>query len=172
MLDVRSLSPLPVTSLVWQPTRGQYSLTVICKATFDLAPSISTLSQAQEPLREDDEHWGRDPAHSLYAPTDRVPFKVRGDVMLVGHAYAPRGTAVASLIARLVVGDVNKSIEVTTERAFMREGGIREGARFAKMPLHYERAAAGPDNPVGVRLDAPTNTASCPCQTFCLPAWS
>ncbi len=155
MLDVKSLSPLPVATIVWQPSRGSFAATVICKATFDLAPSISTLAQTQEPLREDDEHFGRDPAHSLYAPTDGVPVKPRADVLLVGHAYAPRGSTVGSLIARLVVGEVNKSIEITPERAFTREGSIREGARFAKMPLHYERAAAGPDNPVGVRLDAP-----------------
>jgi len=154
-MDVRSLCPLPVASIVWQPARGRHSLTVVCKATYDLAPGLSTLSQSQEHLCEEDEHWNDDASRSLRSPSDRVPFKARGDVLLVGRAFAPRGEPVTSLIARMVIGDVDKSIEVTGDRSFTREGALRDGGRFVSMPLVYERAAAGPENPVGVRADLP-----------------
>src|SRR5206468_2579065 len=96
-----------------------------------------------------------DPQRSLYSPSDLAPFKQRGDVMLVGHAFAPRGEPVRSLVVRIIVGEVDKSIEVHGERAWSPDGLLREGPRFAKMPLRYERAAGGPDtrNPVGIRPD-------------------
>jgi hypothetical protein len=155
-MDVLSLGPLPVASLVWQPAPGRHVLTIVCKATFDLAPVTSELSADQEAPNEDDNHWDDDPARSLYSPSDLAPFKPRADILLVGHAFAPRGEPVQSLVARLLVGELDKSIEVFGERAFTRQGGMRETARFTKMPLRYERAAGGPGtkNPVGVRSDA------------------
>src|SRR5262249_49368757 len=84
------------------------------------------------------------------------PFKPRADVFLVGHAYAPRGQPVAWLTARRIVGDVDKSIEVHADRVWTQEGQLRQGPRFTKMPLRYERAGGGPrtHNPVGRRPDA------------------
>jgi hypothetical protein len=91
----------------------------------------------------------------VYSPNDRVPFKPSPEVMLVGHAFAPRGEPVSHLYARLLVGNVDKSIEVFADETVTVDGGRREGPRFTKMPLRWERAAGGPDtqNPVGVRGD-------------------
>jgi hypothetical protein len=155
-MDVVSLCPFRVGSLLWQPQRGAWNLTVVCKATYDLLPVESRLADEQEYPSEDDNHWNDDDARSLYLPSDLAPFKVRGDVMLVGHAFAPGGQPVRSVVARLIVGDVDKAIEVHLDRWWTQEGQLREGSRFNKMPLRYERAAGGPDtsNPVGVRADA------------------
>lgn len=156
-MDVVSVCPFRVSSLLWQRQRGGSVLTIICKATFDLAPVQARLAQDQDDPNEDDNHWNDDPARSLYSPNDLVPFKVRADVMLVGHAFAPRGEQVRSIQARLIVGAVDKSLEAFGERAFALDGSLREGARVTKVPLRYERAAGGPDtyNPVGVRPDIP-----------------
>src|SRR5689334_19903980 len=155
-MDVVSLSPLRTGSLVWQPRRGSWVLTAVCKATYSLLQGESVLAQEQEYPNDDDNHWNDDPARSLYSPSDLVPFKARPDVMLVGHAFAPRKEAVRALVARIVVNDVDKAIDVTGDRAFSPDGQIREAAWFVKMPLRYERAGGGPDsmNPVGVRGDA------------------
>jgi hypothetical protein len=155
-MDVVSLSALRVSSVLWQPQRGGYALTVVAKATFRLLPGEARLAEEQEYPNDDDNHWNDDPARSLYSPTDLVPFKARPEVMLVGHAFAPRKEPVRSLIARILIGEVDKVIEVTGDRAFTHDGQLREPARFVKMPLRYERAAGGPDtfNPVGVRYDA------------------
>src|ERR1700761_2212545 len=107
-----SLCPLRAASLIWQPRRGSYALTVVVKATYDLMPVESPLAREQEYPNEDDNHWKDDEARSLYSPSALVPFKPRADVMLVGHAFAPRQEAVRSLTVRLIVGDVNKAIEV------------------------------------------------------------
>lgn len=151
-MDVVSLSPLRVASIAWQPRRGSWVLTVVCKATYKLLPGRSRLSESQEYPNDDDNHWNDDPDRSLYSPSDLCPFKQRADVMLVGHAFAPYAEPARSLYARLAVGTVDKSIEVFGDRAFLPDGSLREPTRFIKMPLRYERAWGGPDtwNPVGM----------------------
>jgi hypothetical protein len=152
-MDVLCLAPFRVGTLPWQPKPGAHALTVVCKATFRLAPGECALAEMQEQLNEADDHWSDDPARSLYAASDLVPRKARADVMLVGHAFAPRGEPVRSLTARLSVGPLDKEIEIFGDRAWTRDGALREGTRLSKMPLRYERAAGGPGtwNPVGVR---------------------
>jgi hypothetical protein len=154
-MDVVSACPLRVASIQWQPRPGVFMLTVVCKATLVLLPGASVLAGDQDPPNETDDHWNDDDARSLYAASDLVPFKRGADVFLVGHAYAPRKEPVASLTARLVVGELDKAIEVHADRAWTPHGELREGAVFTKMPLRYERAGGGPEtsNPVGVRAD-------------------
>jgi hypothetical protein len=156
-MDVLSACQLPVASLLWQtPARGS-SLAVVCKATYLLAPIESQLADTQEPPCDKDVYRRDDPGGSLRLASDLVPFKRRAEVLLVGHAHAPRREPVRSLRARLLVGEVDKTIEVFADRAFTLEGQLREGPRFTRMPLLWKRAAGGPgtSNPSGVRLDAP-----------------
>ncbi|AKT42888.1 DUF2169 family type VI secretion system accessory protein [Chondromyces crocatus] len=148
-----SNGPLPAASLLWQPRPETWMLTFAWKATFSLQPGQSPLAQTQEPLYEADRHWGDDPNWSVYAPADLVPIRPRADVVLIGEAYAPGGQPVRSLVARLLVGEIDKAIEVFGDRWFTQEGALQEGARFLRMPLLWERAAGGPEtqNPVGIR---------------------
>lgn len=156
-MDVLSLCPLPAAPLVWELLPSRWVLTVVCKATFRLEPGVLSLADEQEPIETQERHWDDDPARSLYTPSDMVPFKPRAEVLLVGSAFAKSGQPVRSLVARLSVGKVDKSIEVVSPRVRTREGEIREGKRWTKMPLAYERAAGGPgtDNPVGTGPGAP-----------------
>lgn len=130
-------------------------LTFVCKATYTLTPGESPLADEQEPIHETDQHWSNDRAWSLYASRDVVPIRPRADVVVVGHAFAPDAAPVRSLVARLVVADIDKSVEVWCDRWFTPDGVLHEAARFTKMPLLYERAGGGPDttNPVGMRHD-------------------
>ena len=105
-MQVVSTSALRVGSLVWQPWPRVWALSVICKATFLLAPGTSQLADVQDELFDDDGYWDDDPQRSLYAPSDLVPVKPRADVLLVGHAFAPGGRPVRSLVARFVVGEL------------------------------------------------------------------
>jgi hypothetical protein len=155
-MQVVSACALPVGSVVWQARSGAVVLTVVCKATFRLRPGESLLADEQEPLVEADRHWNDDPREGLRAASDLVPFKRRADVILVGHAHAPRGEPVQSLVARLCVGALDKSIEVFADRVFTLEGQLQEGPRFVRSPLLWHYAAGGPGtpNPVGVPRDA------------------
>jgi hypothetical protein len=156
-MDVISLCPLRVGGFVWQSRSRAYALTVVAKATYVLAPEECVLAPEQEPPNEADNHWDDDPARSVYAPSDWAPMKERADVVLVGHAFAPGGQPVRSLMTRMLVGSLDKSIEVWCDRGYrVHDGQLLEGPRFAKMSLRWERAAGGPDtyNPVGLRFDA------------------
>jgi hypothetical protein len=154
-MNVTAIGPLPVGSVVWQRHANRV-LTVVCKATFVLQPGESPLAEEQEALNPEDAYLEDDPGRSLQAPSDLVPFKARGDVVLVGYAFAPRAEPVRSLVVRLVVGELDKSVEVFGDRAWTMDGALREAARFTRLALRYERAAGGPEtaNPIGVSPDA------------------
>jgi hypothetical protein len=153
VIDVVSECAFRVSRLGWCLSTGQPALTVICKATYLLAPGESPLAPEQNAVNEEDRHWDDDPRQSLYAPSDLVPFKARPEVLLVGHAFALRGEPVRSLLVRLRVGSVDKALEMHADRAWTVERNLREGAPFSKMRLWYERAAASDENPVGMSFD-------------------
>jgi hypothetical protein len=155
-MNVVALGPLPVASILWQPRPGAWVLTVVARATYLLRPGEASLAPSQEAPAEDDRHWGDDPAQSLRQARDIVPVKPNAEVVLVGSAFAPERRAVRSVVARLTVGEVDKSIEVVAERFVRPDGSIQEGPPFTQAPLRYERAAGGPGtwNPVGVPRSA------------------
>ncbi|MFO0590627.1 MAG: DUF2169 domain-containing protein [Polyangiaceae bacterium] len=148
--------PLRAASILWLPKPHAYALTVVCKATFELSPGVSRLSRDQEPPAENDVYLDDDEARSLDAASDLVPFKRHPEVLVVGHAHAPQGAPVTSLVARLTIAEVDKAIEITGDRFILPDGSLSAPARFTKMPLRWERAAGGPDteNPVGIAMGA------------------
>jgi hypothetical protein len=95
-------------------------------------------------------------------------------VLVVGHAYAPGGQPVHSLSAQVVVGDLDKTVEVLGDRVFTLDGVLHGPGRFATMPLYWERAAGGPDtsNPVGRRLDVADRQGMTPLPNLQPPALS
>ncbi|WP_437289200.1 DUF2169 domain-containing protein [Sorangium sp. So ce406] len=156
-MHVSSACPLRVAYLVWQPRPEAAALTVVCKATFTLEPGLSRLAPSQEPTWEKDVRWDDDPRASLRAASDLAPFKRRVDVLVAGHAHAPHGGRVTSLVTRLAVGSIDKRIEVHGHRAWTANGQITAATPFARMSLRWERAASGPDrwNPAGIPPNAP-----------------
>ncbi|MEO7330206.1 MAG: DUF2169 domain-containing protein, partial [Minicystis sp.] len=157
-MDIYSLCPLRVGTLLWEAQPDQLTLTVTVKATFTLMHGEeATLAPEQDPIG-DDRHWDNNALASLHRPGDSAPLKPKVDVILVGHAYAPGGVPVTSLAVRLRVGDLVKSLRVNGDRCFTDEGGrLAPGAPapFTRMPLRYERALLSADNPVGVDPHAP-----------------
>ncbi|MFT3771031.1 MAG: DUF2169 domain-containing protein [Minicystis sp.] len=151
-MQISSLCPLRVTSLPWRTRNGGYALTVICKATFALAPGELRLAEEQDDPNEDENFWDDDRNRSVYAPSDLAPFKIRTDVVLVGKAFSPQQAPARTLHARLSIGSIDKTIECCADPSWS-PGGEREGAPFTSMWLLYERAAYGVENPAGVRVD-------------------
>lgn len=151
-MDVVSLCPLQVGKLIWQPRRATHSMTVVAKATFELMAGEARLCTVQDFPNDEDNHWNDDPNCSLYSASDLVPFKARADVVLVGDAFCP--SPAQSVVARLIVGSIDKSLEVSCDRHLDQQGNVVTGKRFTRMSLRYERAAKGRDNPVGVDREA------------------
>lgn len=156
-MDVVSLCALRAFGFEWQPRAGTHVLTIVCKATFMLRPDVCALAPDQEEPSNVDLHWNDDPGRSVVVPSDRAPYKLRADVVLVGRAHAPKQQPVRAIVTRLVVGEIDKSIEVWCSRSIKKYGDqVVEGQRMTQMPLTWERAAGGPEtnNPAGSRLDA------------------
>ena len=151
-MQVLSRCPLEVASILWLPRAGAHTLTVVAKATFQLTPEESPLAPTQDAVVEADSFWDHDERKSLANASDLVPYKRHAEVLLVGHAFAPRGVAVGALVARLTVAEIDKPIDITGDRHFLLDGTLSHPGRFTKMPLRWERAAGGPEtsNPVGV----------------------
>lgn len=149
------LCPFTAANVVWQAQNGAWTLTLAVRATFSLVHGReAVLADAQEPV-VGDRHYDDDPRQSLYSAGDLALYKPRADVVLVGSAFAPDHVAVDALLARLSLGELDKSLGVIGDRAWI-EGpdGLEPSppAPFVAMPLRYERAARARDNPIGFDL--------------------
>jgi len=153
-MRILSTSPLAAGSVTWQEQPDQWTLSVVCKATYHLVPGTVLVASEGESINDSDNHWDDDPRKSPYAPGDLAPYKAKPEVVLVGSAFAPRGEEARSLYVRLVIGELDKSLEVFGNRTFGNDGVLQDGPRWEQMPLRYERAAGGPDswNPVGIDM--------------------
>lgn len=129
---------------------GKPVLTIIVKGTFDLFPNrVVEMSSEQIPIAYGDEFYSEDGGSNKFE-ADVVPFKPRGDVVLVGNAYAPGGQSVQSLDVSLRVGNLSKTIHVVGERHWifgsrLLPASISEPKPFQTMELVYERAFGGID---------------------------
>lgn len=157
-MELVSLCSLPVAAVVWSTKQRGWSLTVICKATFHLAPGELALAQEQIPIHKSEQRDGASPegsseaSSSLRAPSDLVPFKPNADVLLVGRAHVSGGREGGSVVAHLKVGAIDKALKVVGDRVKSPSGEIGAASKFHSLPLRYERGVGGPgtDNPVGV----------------------
>ncbi|XXY50072.1 DUF2169 domain-containing protein [Sorangium sp. So ce269] len=115
-MDVVCQGFLRASSLVWRLRPDAWALTIACRAHFELAPGESPLTGApMAPLEgEDDERRYVEP----WGPV--APLKRWGEVVVVGHAHAPEGNPVRSLVARLAVGDLDKAVQIRGDAGFTR----------------------------------------------------
>jgi hypothetical protein len=133
-----------------QDPDGTKRWVVVVKATFHSHPSGRlTLADEQLPPLLAPEYHGVDGASSLHYEADLVPPKPGTDVILNGHAHAPRGRAATSLAVALGVGTHRKILQVTGDRVYRRTlvGTVVPSAPapFLRVPIVYERAYGGHD---------------------------
>jgi hypothetical protein len=144
--------PVSVTTRGWQGTRERM-LTIIARVTYNLAPIRSELAQQPERIRSKDLWFeGARGLDYVRAPSDVAPAKESSDVILVGNAYAPGDKPVAEVAARLVVGEIDKTLRVTGPRRYGNDRRALAPEPFREAPLDWTHAAGGDGtwNPVGV----------------------
>jgi len=143
------VSPVEVATVVWRKASGEWQLSVVCKATFDLSPPVMRLSGYQAPIVAQDQRQ-RD-TDSLFCASDLDPLKKRVDVTLVGHCFAPERSRVTSVVTRLKVGSIDKRIEVVGARTW-KGGKLTPGEPFDRASVGYESSAGGQStsNPSGI----------------------
>jgi hypothetical protein len=145
-------APFSAGSVVWRDARRRLVCTLVAKASYELAPGESAFLKDPLPIQEEDAYWDDDPQKGVRVPSDLAPFKKAAEIVIVGSAFAPAERPVPSVIARAIVGSVDKSIEAWAPRTIRRDGTVKASAPQARFSLRYEHAAGGPgtDNPAGV----------------------
>jgi len=142
------------TSFAWTVVKIRppaWTVTFVVKGTFDLRPNQPAIPSAVPIPPCGDEYTDDDPSRGLRYPTDFSPPKVRADLLLVGHAYAPGGKPVVALPIAFQVGSWSKRIAVIGDRITK---GISTSppTPFVKMEISYENTFGGPGyslNPLG-----------------------
>ena len=120
---------------------------VAVMGTFEVGrDGLVSLAKDQEEVHVVPKYRGEPGQSSLLYESDLVHRKARTDVLLNGHAYAPRGEPTRSFMVGLKVSSVHKRLRVAGDRVYSPFGLVRSRPRpFTKMPLIYERAYGGVD---------------------------
>ena len=121
----------------------------VVKGTFSVDRSGRCApAEEQVPVNVSGECWGKDPETSSYKYEPEVAFvKPATDVVLIGHAYAPRRDT-REMRVGFRVGPLSKEIQVIGERVWFKTLGsvsMTKPLPFEKIPLIYERAFGGWD---------------------------
>jgi hypothetical protein len=145
-VEIICACPFALATLAWEPAAGQRMVSVCVKATFVLAPGVSTIAAMQDPVRAE--------GAAGDAP-DLVPYKPRAEILFTGHAHTPGGALTDSLIARAKIGPWRKALSINGDRTWVPSfEGLRPSAAvpFRRMPLVYERAVMTGENLAGVDI--------------------
>jgi hypothetical protein len=143
-------SAFRVSTTRWAWTRGSAGLTVIVKATFTIGepPAVATEQLPMFPADVAGETPG-----AVCFESDVAPFKPRTDVVVVGHAYAPRGEAATHVLADVSVGGYRFVMAVIGDRVWQWPAGgtpvISPATPFTRMSLDYDRSFGGIDTVTG-----------------------
>lgn len=150
--QVHAIGPIATHVVLWRAS-GAVRLTVVAKATFALVPGREAVLSMPEPVELSSQWLDDDPSRSLRAAIETAPYLPNAGVVLTGHAYAPGGSSVSALSARLAVFSERPLMDKTIHIF----GDIPPGGSiptpFRTMPLVYERCVGGPGvaaNPVGM----------------------
>ncbi len=155
-MDIVTLCPFRVSTLVFGIASSGWHLSVCVKGTFNLVHGSEATVATQQDSAHGDIYWDHDPQASLYTPSDFIPYKTRVDILLSGHAFAPYGTPTESMFARLAVGRFSKVLRLTGERSWVRTAeGLRPSPikPFVSIPLRHELALKQGENKIGIDMN-------------------
>jgi hypothetical protein len=141
---------LALTVVPWGLSPARDVLTVIAKATCDLAPAgPAVLRATPDPPTGEAFSSGAGPRPRCVYPSDLVPYKVRADVVLVGHAFAPGGSATSMDVTFRFGSEENafaRQAKVFGDRHWQKgSGGLTPSAPlpFTRMPMAFDHAFGG-----------------------------
>ncbi|MBW2690371.1 MAG: DUF2169 domain-containing protein [Deltaproteobacteria bacterium] len=145
---VENKTPFAFEPLFLADEEGRPLFVSIVKATYHIDEGTRlSLAEEQIPVNTGGEYWG-DPEKSSYKYEPETAFiKPATDIVLIGHAYAPK-PGVTKVDVNLRVGPMQKVVRVVGDRYWAKSFGITSMTRprpFERIPLIYERAFGGWD---------------------------
>ena len=126
-----------------------------CRASCRRLPSRFAADGRLDPFEQqpeivmEDKYWGEPGASCIRYESDVILDKPSTDLVIVGHAHAPRGRAVKTMEVTLAYQRRTlKRLRVTGDRRWRRGAfgwTLSEPQVFTSMPLIYDRAYGGSD---------------------------
>ena len=149
MWFLRNRTPLAAERNWTRDARGVHGYIVAVRGTYAIGPDGRLrLEDEQPPPVLEPEHLGEPGRSSLRRDSDLLEPKPTTDVVVLGHAYAPKGKAVASLTVGLRAGVLEKQLIVHGNRVYY-EGATglttTTPTPFTQQPILYELAFGGGD---------------------------
>ncbi len=130
-------------------THGAHWWVVAVKASFTFAPDGRlTLANEQPPPVLAPEYIGKPGQSSLRYDSDLIAIKPGAELLLLAHAYAPRGEPASAVPVSVRLGRLEKSLVVYGERTYY-QGALGLATTpprpFLTRPIEYELAYGGSD---------------------------
>ena len=138
---------------------GKLYATALVKATFGFVSGGVMSTYKPQAIASYDRFQANDRNRSVKTPSDLAPYRELVDVIVAGNAYAPKGARAQACTVQLLIERerqlvLNKSLLVQAS-----VGADGQPEHFRRIAIEYERAAASPDNPVGMRAKTPNIVA-------------
>jgi len=146
---VENRTPFSASKFIVPDPDGQEMILLVVAASFVSAGATTLkVAEQQRPVCDADQYYGDPASSSVRFEADLALVKPSVDVVVVGHAYAPRGRSAPSVPVHMSVGDIRKDLLVTGDR-FWRVGPLGASPSspqpFERMPIVFERAFGGID---------------------------
>ena len=146
--DIDNQTSFEFEPLILSDEDGRQLLVPVVKATFEVGDDgVLRAAEEQNPVNLAGEPWGAPETSSYKYEPETAFFKPSTDVVLIGHAHAPR-TKTTELLASMVVGPIKKTVRVVGDRFWHKTAfgiSMTNSEPFEKIPLIYERAFGGWD---------------------------
>ncbi|WP_342376805.1 DUF2169 domain-containing protein [Myxococcus stipitatus] len=144
-MELVNRTPFAAAHTVVSDREGCDVLLTVVKCTFTLGKnSLLEPAEHQHPVQPVDAFHGEPGESSLRWESDFAVYKPATDVVLMGHAHAPRGPETQLQVA-LRLGPLLRVLSVFGDRHWRKGLGMSAPEPFTKMPLTYERAFGGTD---------------------------
>jgi hypothetical protein len=151
-MNVASVAPGKLANFAVKDKHGRTLLAVVQKVSFrvDARGRVELDDDGPEPDLIDTYHGDDRGTSSIRKPSQLFEYKPGTDVLLLGHAHPPRGSAATSVDVSLTIGPIAKRARVHGLRVWQRGvfGGLTPGPGCAirePIPLVYELAYGGMD---------------------------
>ena len=140
MLQLVNETPFKATMAVLPDRAGIDTLYVVVRATVTLQPRIALAPEQLPPVMAD-EYYGDPAASSLKVVSELHIGKPGTDIVITGHARAPRPTTEMAVLVS--VAERQTSLRVLGDRVWGGDGTATAPEPFTEMPLVWERAYGG-----------------------------
>lgn len=147
MPAIENRTPFAAKVFATFDSQAREQIILVVAASFTVnAEGRASVADEQYDISPVDSHWGDPATTSIRQPGQLAFAKSCTDIILTGHACAPRNRRITSMEVSLQVADVAKTLLVSGDR-FWKQGVIGKTPSapkpFERMPVTYERAFGG-----------------------------